>query len=135
MGLVQMAAQRLNRPAAELMLANGTIGPKGAGASITIAELIGGKRTAFKMDMNAPLKAAAEYSIVGQPVLRPDVPGKVTGRHTYVQDHSVPGMLQGRVIRATAPVAAALANAVFDATGKLLTQVPFTAERVKAALW
>jgi len=35
---------------------------------------------------------------------------------------------------ATAPVAAALANAVFDATGVRLRSVPFTAERVKAAL-
>jgi len=35
---------------------------------------------------------------------------------------------------ATAPVAAAIANAVFDATGARLRRVPFTAERVKAAL-
>jgi nicotinate dehydrogenase subunit B len=35
---------------------------------------------------------------------------------------------------ATAPVAAALANAVFDATGVRLRMVPFTPERVKAAL-
>ena len=34
---------------------------------------------------------------------------------------------------ATAPVAAALANAVFDATGVRLRTVPFTPERVKAA--
>ncbi len=32
------------------------------------------------------------------------------------------------------PVAAALANAVFDATGARVTQVPFTPERVLAAL-
>ena len=35
---------------------------------------------------------------------------------------------------ATAPVAAALANGVFDATGLRLRHVPFTPERVKAAL-
>jgi CO/xanthine dehydrogenase Mo-binding subunit len=35
---------------------------------------------------------------------------------------------------ATAPVAAALANAVFDATGVRLRRVPFTAPRVKAAM-
>jgi CO/xanthine dehydrogenase Mo-binding subunit len=34
----------------------------------------------------------------------------------------------------TAPVAAALANAIFDATGVRLRSVPFIAERVKAAL-
>jgi nicotinate dehydrogenase subunit B len=35
---------------------------------------------------------------------------------------------------ASAPVAAALANAIFDATGVRLRAVPFTAERAKAAL-
>jgi len=35
---------------------------------------------------------------------------------------------------ATAPVAAALANAIFDATGVRLRQVPMTPERVKQAL-
>ena len=35
---------------------------------------------------------------------------------------------------ACAPVGAALANAVFDATGVRLRTVPFTPERVKAAL-
>jgi nicotinate dehydrogenase subunit B len=42
--------------------------------------------------------------------------------------------LMGAGEAATAPVAAALANAVFDATGVRLRTVPFTAERVKAAL-
>jgi nicotinate dehydrogenase subunit B len=35
---------------------------------------------------------------------------------------------------ATTPVAAAIANAVFDATGARIRTVPFTPERVKAAL-
>ena len=35
---------------------------------------------------------------------------------------------------AAAPVMAAVANAIFDATGVRLRSVPFTAERVKAAL-
>jgi nicotinate dehydrogenase subunit B len=35
---------------------------------------------------------------------------------------------------ASAPVAGALANAIFDATGVRLRTVPFTPERVKAAL-
>ena len=33
----------------------------------------------------------------------------------------------------SAPVAAALGNAIFDATGVRLRSVPFTAKRVKAA--
>ena len=42
--------------------------------------------------------------------------------------------LMGAGEAATAPVAAALGNAVFDATGVSLRTVPFTPDRVKAAL-
>ena len=42
--------------------------------------------------------------------------------------------LMGAGEAATAPVAAAIGNAVFDATGIRLRTVPLTAERVKAAL-
>jgi CO/xanthine dehydrogenase Mo-binding subunit len=35
---------------------------------------------------------------------------------------------------ATAPVAGALANAIFDATGVRIRTAPFTADRIKAAL-
>jgi CO/xanthine dehydrogenase Mo-binding subunit len=35
---------------------------------------------------------------------------------------------------ATAPVAASLANAIFDATGVRLRSVPFTAARMQSAL-
>jgi nicotinate dehydrogenase subunit B len=42
--------------------------------------------------------------------------------------------LMGAGEAATAPVAAAVANAVFDATGVRLRTVPFTPERVREAL-
>lgn len=97
--LLQMASARLSKPAAELMLANGKVSPRGAGEGVTIAELVGGKTFGLKMDRNAPLRPASEHTIIGASPLRPDVPAKATGRHTYVQDHVVPGMLHGRVIR------------------------------------
>ncbi|HEY3452967.1 MAG TPA: molybdopterin cofactor-binding domain-containing protein [Bryobacteraceae bacterium] len=93
--LLNMAAERLKRPAAELTLADGRVQPGG----ITIASLIGGKRLALKIDPKAPMKKPAEYTVVGKPFLRPDVPAKCTGRQTYIQDFSVPGMLHGRVVR------------------------------------
>src|SRR5205814_1210216 len=36
---------------------------------------------------------------VGRPLRRPDVPGKCTGQHVYLQDLVVRGMLHGRAIR------------------------------------
>jgi nicotinate dehydrogenase subunit B len=66
---------------------------------VALGELIGGKRLMLQVDPKAPLKDPSRYTVVGKPVLRPDVPGKTTGKFTYVQDFSVPGMLHARVIR------------------------------------
>jgi nicotinate dehydrogenase subunit B len=93
--LLKLAAERLKRPAEELTLADGEVRPGG----ITIASLIGGKRLALAIDPKAPLKNPAQYTVVGKPFFRPDMPAKCTGRQIYVQDFTVPGMLHGRVIR------------------------------------
>ena len=72
----------------------------GANADMTnIGALVGDKRLDLKVDAKAPLKAAKDYTVVGKPVLRPDVPKKCTGTNLFVQDVSVPGMLHGRAIR------------------------------------
>ena len=39
------------------------------------------------------------HKIVGQSNARQDIPGKVTGKATYVQDIRMPGMVHGRVVR------------------------------------
>src|SRR5438132_11386274 len=70
----------------------------GAQPGANIGALLGGRRLNLKVDPNAPLKDPKTYTIVGKPILRPDVPDKCTGRNVYVQDHSLPGMLHGRVI-------------------------------------
>jgi nicotinate dehydrogenase subunit B len=71
----------------------------GAQPGTNIGALVGGKRLNLKVDPNAPLKDPKTYTVVGKPLLRPDVPDKCTGRNVYVQDFSLPGMLHGRVIR------------------------------------
>ena len=65
---------------------------------MTPADLASGKRFNLKVDPKAPLKDPKSYKVVGQPVLRPEIPFKATGRHPYVQDFTMPGMLHGRVI-------------------------------------
>lgn len=67
-------------------------------SKMTPADLASGKRFNLKVDPKAPLRDPKTYKVVGQPVLRPEVPLKVTGRHPYVQDFTIPGMLHGRVI-------------------------------------
>ena len=48
---------------------------------------------------NVPPKRPADYRIVGQSINRSDLPAKLTGRASYVQDTRLPGMIFARVVR------------------------------------
>lgn len=96
---LKLGAEQLHRPAEELMLADGQVKPLAGGEAIGIGSMIGGRRLSLKVDPKAPLKDPSRYTLVGKPLRRPDVPGKCTGQHVYLQDFVVPGMLHGRVIR------------------------------------
>jgi CO/xanthine dehydrogenase Mo-binding subunit len=97
--LLGLAAARLNRPVGDLTLTAGEVRPAAGGPGLGLGALVGGRSLDLKVDPNAPLVPPARYTIVGQPVPRPDVPDKCTGRHVYVQDFRLPGMLHARVIR------------------------------------
>ena len=96
--LLQQAATSLGVSAGDLTISNGTIAAKD-GKSVTYASLIGGKSFDLKLDPKAPLKDPKSYTIVGKPEARLDIPAKVYGTFTYMQDFKLPGMLHGRVIR------------------------------------
>ncbi len=97
--LIGLAATRAGRPAAEFSAIDGEIRPKDGGKGYPIGELVGARRFGLKVDPKARLKDPAAYAVVGKPLQRPDVPGKVTGRHVFMHDFKVDGMLHGRVLR------------------------------------
>ena len=101
--LVGLAATQLGVPAASLTVANGVV--SGGGKSVTYAALFADKLFNIKMPTTtlqqgvAPAKQASAYTIVGTRVPRIDIPEKVSGSWTYMQNVRVPGMLHGRVVR------------------------------------
>ncbi len=98
--LTEMAVQRLGMPSADLAVKDGVIFVRAEPQRrVSYVELIGDREFNLKLDPAAPLKNPKDYTIVGQPMPRPDVPAKVTGTHTYAQDFRLPGMLHARVIR------------------------------------
>lgn len=97
--LIELAAPRLNAKVEDLVAIDGEIRPKTGGAGVKFADLVGTHRFDLKLDPKASLKNPASYTLVGKPLPRPDVPAKCTGKHVYMHDFSVPGMLHGRVIR------------------------------------
>ena len=95
--LLAEAAKKLGTD--NLTVADGTI--MAGRKKVTYGELIGGKRFSIKLDPKQPVKEKPpkDYKIVGKSTPRVDIPDKVTGRFTYMQDFRVPGMLYGRVVR------------------------------------
>jgi nicotinate dehydrogenase subunit B len=97
--ILKLAAERLRLPADRLTISDGVVRPATGGRGVGIGALVGDRRLSVPVDPKAPLVAPANYARVRQSPPRPDVPAKCTGRHTYVQDFRVPGMLHARVIR------------------------------------
>ena len=97
--LLEQAAKRLGVKQDELKVVDGVV--SAGNKRVSYGELIGGKSFALKLDHTKPAagKDPKDYKLVGKPVPRVDIPDKVTGRFTYMQDFRVPGMLHGRVVR------------------------------------
>jgi CO/xanthine dehydrogenase Mo-binding subunit len=109
--LLDLAAKHFEVPADRLIVREGVIEVSGgADRRITYGELVAGRRLNYnigasgerfemKVAPHAPIKDPRSYTVVGRSVPRKDIPAKVTGAFTYVQDIRVPGMLHGRVVR------------------------------------
>lgn len=100
--LLRKAAQRLNIDEHELTVDAGVIKPKHGKASVRYDELLGGRTLEIALDNKVPLKDPKTYTVVGRSQPRLDIPDKVTGRFTYMQDFRVEGMVHGRVVRPSA---------------------------------
>jgi CO/xanthine dehydrogenase Mo-binding subunit len=98
LALLRKAAQRFGEPAVNLVVNDGTIRSK-SGKSVTYGQLVRGQNFSLKLDKTAPAKDPARHWMVGTAAHRIDIPDKVTGRFTYMQDFRVANMLHGRVVR------------------------------------
>ncbi len=98
--LLAQAAERWQRPAAELQASAGRITCRTDGTlGASYAELLQGRHVELTLDTATPLKPADQHRLVGQPIPRLDIPAKAAGELTFVHDMRLPGMLHGRVIR------------------------------------
>jgi nicotinate dehydrogenase subunit B len=115
--ILKLAAERLRVPADQLTIVDGVVtpsttlraGPATGGRGVGMGALVGDRRLSVAVDPKAPLVAPSNYTRVRQSPPRPDIPAKCTGRHVYVQDFTVTGMLHARVVRPPA-IGAALST-------------------------
>ena len=110
--LLDLASKQLNVPAGSLQVSNGVVSKADGSGKVSYAELIGDKN--FNVELKAltvpggmlvPFTTAisgtatpkdpSKYTIVGTSVPRIDIPPKVTGQFTYMQDVKVPACCTG----------------------------------------
>jgi nicotinate dehydrogenase subunit B len=96
--LLQSAATRLGVDAAQLRTVNGAIFTEDK-RRLSYGEAVAGVNLHQEAQPNLPLKDPALFKVVGQNLPRVDIPGKVTGGKSYVQDLRMPGMVHARAIR------------------------------------
>jgi nicotinate dehydrogenase subunit B len=119
--LVAMAAERLSVPAGQLAVKDGIVSATGDSTKrVSYAQLIGGRTFNLTLNPNAKRKSAADWTVLGTPVPRVEIPAMVAGRFEFVHNVRVPGMLHGRVVRppsANASVASVDRRSVADMDG------------------
>ncbi|MEO5677910.1 MAG: molybdopterin cofactor-binding domain-containing protein [Usitatibacter sp.] len=98
--LLALAAAKLQAPVEALRTRDGTVFVAAEpGRRVSYGDLVGDRRFDVKVGERPKTKDPREYTVVGKPIARFDIPPKVTGAYEYVTDLRVPGMLHGRVIR------------------------------------
>ena len=106
--LLELAADKLGAPASDLTVKDGIVLARGdQPRAISYGGLIGGKPFNRLVSGTGTPKSPDAYRLVGTSARRTDIPGKLAGRHVYVHDVRMPGMLHGRVVRPS-PVGATL---------------------------
>jgi nicotinate dehydrogenase subunit B len=98
--LFRLASERLSVPVDQLTASDGVIRLKGdPSKALGYGQLVAGRRFNLQVDPNAKRKPTSEWTVLGKPVPRPDIPALVTGEFEFVHNVRVPDMLHGRVVR------------------------------------
>jgi CO/xanthine dehydrogenase Mo-binding subunit len=108
--LLSRAADQLGVSKDQLTVKNGVVSVKGDNTkSVGYGDLIGegfehtldiqDGKISKEVTGNEPIESPSEYTIVGTPVPRVDIPPKLTGKPIYIQDLRLDGMVHGRVVR------------------------------------
>jgi len=96
--LLEGAAAKLNTDAGNLTIRSGKI-TSPDGRSIGYGAAITGIDLHRQASPASRLKPLGSYTLIGHPVHRLDIPNKLTGGASYVQDLRLPNMVHARVVR------------------------------------
>ena len=98
--LVRLASERLGAPVDQLRIEDGVVNVVGnRGRSASYGSLIGGRKFNLALDPGAKRRPPREWTVLGKPVHRLDLPAMATGQFEFVHNVKLPGMLHGQVVR------------------------------------
>jgi nicotinate dehydrogenase subunit B len=95
--LFRMASKKLRVPVDRLTASDGVI--SNGSKRVTYGQLVEGKKFSLALDPKAKRKSPSQWTVLGKPIPRPDLPDLVTGKFEFVHNVRLPGMLHGRVVR------------------------------------
>jgi len=96
--LLESAAGKLGVPVSALSVRDGRIA-SADGRTLTFGDAVAGLDLHRNAQPVSPLIAPSAYRVLDTPVQRIDIPAKVSGGESYVQDMRLPGMLHARIVR------------------------------------
>lgn len=98
--LLAMAAKKWNIPVTALKAENGMILHKTTNKKISYGDLTKGQQLLMPVSDKIQLIAAKDWKVAGKTVPRINERSFITGKHVYVSDMKMPGMLHGKILRA-----------------------------------
>ncbi len=97
--LLEKAAAALGTPLDSLNIRAGVIRVAGEPSGLTYWELVAGEEINIQPTGDEPLWPLDDYQTVGHSIQRLDLPGKLFGEESFLQDLRLPDMVHARVVR------------------------------------
>lgn len=100
--LLEMATTQWNVKRDAVTMENGIIKSRDGQKSIAAGELSKGKKLLYPLRESANIKPVSEWKVAGTAVTKVNGVSFVNGKHKFVSDMKLPGMLYGKILRAPA---------------------------------
>ena len=98
--LIEMASKKWNTQATKLKTENGCVVNTATKQNIGYGELTKGQQLLMTISDTVPVMATKDWKVAGKSVPKVDQRNFISGKHIYVSDMKLPGMLHGKVLRA-----------------------------------
>ena len=97
--LLEKAADQVGVEPRELTVEDGEVLVSAANTGVSYWQLLDGESAEISVSDEQAMKPFEDYEVVGKSYPRIDLPGKVFGKQSYLQDLRLPEMVHARVIR------------------------------------